>query len=261
MKVHIVNIATNIYIEYWENLIDSLEKNNLEHTDVTVHIFTDDPHRAALKANSIRNLDINIYKIPNLVWPEATLNRYEYIHQIATNNQGIVAYLDSDMLITDNLVDIFRNEPIPDSMYLVAHPGYWRPRGIIKVFAYILAPTMLVRDISRVIKMGSLGDWETRESSAAFVPRSARDKYVCGGFWYGSNRAVAELSEKLQLQILADSTQDIIAKWHDESHLNQWASIHKYKLLGPEFCFNEKVMAYGVGAPKVVAVEKHRKTR
>ena len=48
------------------------------------------------------------------------------------------------------------------------------------------------------------------------------------------------MAEKLDEDIRQDYEKDVIAKWHDESHLNHYIWLHgNYKLLTPSYAYPE----------------------
>jgi len=55
--------------------------------------------------------------------------------------------------------------------------------------------------------------------------------------------------------VLDDSARNIVARWHDESHLNRFAALNEVEVLGPQYCFDGKV-DLGSDLPYVLAVEK-----
>jgi hypothetical protein len=86
--------------------------------------------------------------------------------------------------------------------------------------------------------MGGLGTWENRKKSSAYVPRRSRKVYVCGGFWLGKKSSFEKLVSKLDAETNIDLANGVVAKWHDESHLNKWASENACTVLEPSFCYD-----------------------
>jgi hypothetical protein len=89
----------------------------------------------------------------------------------------------------------------------------------------------------RKFRLGGIGAWETRKTSSAFTPRRKRLHYVCGGIWLGQREIFLKTIEELFFQVQKDQLNEVLAIWHDESHLNSWASQNSYFMLGPEFCY------------------------
>ena len=109
-------------------------------------------------------------------------------------------------------------------------------------------------------KFGGLGTWERNELSRAFVPRSLRKNYVCGGAWLGKNSEILNLCKILSSRINEDLGQNIVAVFHDESHLNWYQANNNFSLLSPELCFDPSYPQLSALTPKILAVDKNVKT-
>jgi hypothetical protein len=116
---------------------------------------------------------------------------------------------------------------------------------------------ILVSDIRLKLKYFGIGTWETNRSSSAFVPKSQRKQYVCGGTWWGKKESIQKLSHELEFKIDQDLSNNLIAKYHDESHLNYWAANNPCLLVGPEFCFDARLVFAKNMKPIIRAVNKN----
>jgi hypothetical protein len=121
---------------------------------------------------------------------------------------------------------------------LVSHPGFYRSKGFVLLKFYLLNPKYLARDLILKVKIGGMGSWETNKNSMAYVQRSERKNYVCGGIWFGPNRSIKEMNEILAFRVNQDESRNVMAKWHDESHLNNFATNSDVNVLSPELCFD-----------------------
>lgn len=171
-------------------------------------------------------------------------------------------HLDADMIVKRSpLNDIFTATEI-NSMCLVSHPGYWRPRGLVdKTRFYLNNPRMFLIDLRMLTKMGGLGSWETNQQSTAFVSRERRRNYVCGGTWFGKRVNFLELVSKLSENVAQDLQSNKIAIWHDESHLNSWAASNFHLSLDPKFCFVDGYPQLRGLDAVIMAVDKPVSTR
>jgi hypothetical protein len=248
----ILTIATNVYIDYWEDMVMSLD-SNLEYGQKCVaHVFTEQTERANIIAKKLKKVSVQVHEIQGYRWPDATIRRYEVFSKFSNLvDQDVVMHLDADMIILENvyidLIDAVKEKDVA----LIAHPGFWNRR-----FTWIAR----IRDYffwSRSI----YGSWETRRKSEAYVNPKSRKPYVCGGIWLGKNQAIFELIKQLAKSVEIDRNNSIMAVWHDESHLNQWASKNDFALLSPEFCFVNEFEHLKQLRPKVLAVTKKIKTR
>jgi hypothetical protein len=240
----ILTVATNKYVEYWKNQARSISNANIKGLNITLHVFTDDT-KAVESFSKNLNVRVIAHEIPSLGWPEATLFRYRLISQFSeVIREDILMHLDADMLLhraisAEELVSVMKN-----GVCLVRHPGYYRPRGAKLLGLYLQNFRTTSMDLYLMLKKGGLGLWETRDSSAAFVPRSKRSTYVCGGTWWGYRDEILALCKELSSRIDSDLSVGEAAVWHDESHLNWWASVNDPGIADPSYC-------YAVGYPQL----------
>jgi len=260
-ELHFVTIATNIYIDYFRNLVASMYKEIPNAANMHLHVFTNEVEKAFEISSEYPSLSIKINEISNLTWPEATLWRYRYISMVASSSQGVVAYLDADMLINADIREEMINISGHDQMVFVEHPGFWRPKGKERISFYLLHPTYLLRDLLSYLVLGGIGAWETDRKSVAYVPRKKRRQYLCGGFWFADAKISASFCSQQMESVEIDTKNKVTAKWHDESHLNEWASRNKYRFFSPQYCFSESALNLSSLQPLVIAVEKNVRTR
>jgi len=258
LSVGVISIATNGYSKYWKNLIISADKNLPLDANVSFHLFTDEVEGCQEFSLRFPNRKFNFYKIESLGWPEATLHRYRiYSEHRELLAEDILMHLDSDMLVEQNFLKVIFSRSLTAGMGLVLHPGYFRPNGWRKYSYYLSNKSALFRDIRLSMRIGGLGAWEVREESQAYVARKHRKKYFCGGIWFGERTAFLSLIQKLETQERIDSARGITALWHDESHLNKWATEHKFSNYSPSLCF-EKSYNNLVGIENIItAVNKN----
>lgn len=102
MQIGLIVIATNKYIEFVPQLIDSVKKNFLINHNVEIFLFT----------NQIFNSN-NVTVIPteHRTWPWMTLGRYHLIQQLKNYpKKDYYYYIDADMLVIDKVgEEIFGN--------------------------------------------------------------------------------------------------------------------------------------------------------
>jgi hypothetical protein len=261
-SIGVMTIATNIYIDYWADMIRSADKYPSEQFEITFHVFTDNVNLAQKVARKLNNVQVQVHLIPAYVWPEATLLRYSvFLEYINSLNQEYLMHLDADMLFVSSPWEEFQKSLANFSICLVEHPGFWRPSGLSYIEFFIKNPMNLFKDFYRVIENGALGAWEKRSESTAYVRRRYRSKYFCGGIWFGDNSAIHGLIENLAKNVSEDSSNGIMAKWHDESHLNKWSSQNQHAVLGPHFCFDQTYPQLVDLQPKILAIRKKESTR
>jgi hypothetical protein len=170
----------------------------------------------------------------------------------------IVMHLDADMLFVGE-IDFAKLEGSlgHKGVSLVKHPGYFRPTGTEKLMFYIKRPKYFVKDLKTYLRFGGLGTWERNKESKAFVPRSKRKDYVCGGTWLGRREEIVTLCKELSTRISEDFAHEIVAVFHDESHLNWYQAKNQFHLLNPELCFDPSYPQLRDLAPMIQAVDKN----
>lgn len=250
-EIAFFTIATNNYVEYWAELIGSADAVFFPENRVCFVVFTDDVSESKRLTAHIKNVTVRYVQIEPLGWPEATLLRYSvYAENVHTINANIYSHIDADMLFIDNPLKFTNPEDWVNGVALVLHPGYFRGNS------NAVSKKLRFKDRIMRIWMGGLGTWETRKSSKAFVKRGLRQNYYCGGFWMGKSAAFTLLVSKLQAVTQCDLDLGIIAKWHDESYLNSWASLENFTSLSPSFCY-DSTYPWLNGLPEIIrAVRK-----
>lgn len=260
--VGIMSIATNIYIDYWADLVGSLNAGVEDSNSLTLYVFTDNVCRATEVALKYANLKIVVIEIPPLRWPEATLHRYRIIAQNSELfKEDTLMYLDADMLVISNLSVREIAERSGNGMCFVAHPGFYRPKWKAAFALYVSNPVLLKADICERLANGGLGAWETSNKSSAYVAKAARGEYVCGGAWFGSRQAVLNMCQVLDVRVAVDESAGVMATWHDESHLNWFFSNTQSGIIDPRYCFNDSYPWLKGIKGLIRAVDKEERTR
>jgi hypothetical protein len=235
----VLSVATNKYIDYWEELATSLDTCcPSEGIKVKMYVFTDQVERANLHAETLRNVTVEAIEIESYKWPEATLYRYRIFEkQLPLIHEELLMHLDADMK-----VEKWFTQYIPDNLTigvgLVSHPGYYRPKSWSKVLFYWKNPWKFWADTRMRFIEGGIGSWDRNSDSLAFVPRHTRTNYVCGGTWIGLRGPFVAMVNQLSQMEQASTNKGIMPRWHDESILNKWFADNRPSLLSPAFCFD-----------------------
>ena len=238
-------------------MVQSAEQYLAPGSDLTFYVFTDQSDEARKFGQSLVRSKIVPIDIPSLGWPDATQLRYELFrdswHQV---QEEVVLHLDADMLFVSET----NLNPDPaewqGGIALVRHPGYRRPSLSKLPKLYLGARHMLIWDLKRWLRLGGLGDWEVSKNSLAYVPRKQRQTYVCGGTWMGLREPLGVMIDELANRTRHDLQRGVVAIWHDESHLNWFASYHAHELLDSEKCYVEGLPNLEDLIPEIIAVEK-----
>lgn len=253
----VLSVATNRYLDYWKKLVSSADRYLQPGAELTFFVFTDNPDEAkSLQKHTQRSRIIPI-DVPPLTWPDATLLRYElFADAWSLIDKEIVMHLDADMVLCADCVIDPDESSWPSGIALVRHPGFRRPSSLRRLKLYLSSPKFLCGDVKSWLRFGGLGTWETSRNSRAFVPRGERAVYVCGGTWMGFREPLGEMIRTLASRTREDLLRGTIAVWHDESHLNWFASNYLHYLFDSEKCFAPGYKNLVDLAPEIVAVDK-----
>ena len=235
----VLTVATRHYYEYWEKMVMSAEENMCKDIKINFHVFTDRYSSADNFKPKSSSVNVIPHEIANLGWPEATIKRYQIISNFREEfTEDYLLHLDADMLFKTSLSALYDELQQDNEIRLVVHPGYYRPKRLIRIKFYFQNLRYLIIDLKLKLKIGGIGAWETNKKSKAYVSRKKRKRYFCGATWFGPRLKVLDFCDNLARNVESDASFGIIAKWHDESHLNQWAAENDFKVLSPRFCFD-----------------------
>lgn len=262
--VRLFSIATGPYIQYWARLYSSVLNHQQTEDSLRWTLFTDAPVNEMEWIGISDRLPVEIVRIERQGWPGDTERRYELIAKWLSNCRvadDLFVYIDSDMLFHD-AVDWKKLSEDPNTLYFVRHPGYFRSH--VRFSAYVRHPRRLIGDLVNWAKLGGNfpgGAWENRPCSSAYVPRSLRRWYVCGGVWMGKGSKFEAMVSELALKVRRDLDQGKHARWHDESFLNWYFARElkkgsPLKVLGPRYCWDPNSREFLPSNPVIEAVDK-----
>jgi histo-blood group ABO system transferase len=223
MKICILTIATNKYIQFVEKLYDTIEENFLNGHEINGLIFTN--HECETSDN------IKISQIGHEPWPIPTLKRYNYFVQEKEHilKYDYCFYLDADMRIDSKVGD----EVLGDLVATI-HP-----------YKFFEKPEQF--------------SYERRPESLAYIPVGEGKHYFAGGFNGGKTEKFIEMSEVIADRVNKDMENGIIAVWHDESHMNRYLIDNPpTTILNPSYCFAEEFIGTEYPFdPKIIALKKN----
>ena len=103
--------------------------------------------------------------------------------------------------------------------------------------------------------------FDRNPKSLAYVsPDEETVTYYAGGFNGGRTKNFIEMSEVIADRVNKDLEKDVIALWHDESHMNRYMIDNPPTLeLNPEYCYAEEFIGtnYPFQNPKIIALKKN----
>lgn len=230
-KIGIFYICTGSYKLFWNDFFCTSEKNFLPDTEKHYFIFSDSSKLESLNERCHINL------IQNMPWPLITLLRFHFFVSIEKqlDKMDFLMFSNSNMKFIDT---VFENDFLPrqeqnEEIFVVEHPGYINCKPFRCPF-------------------------ERNKNSTAYIPYNIRTPYVIGAMNGGGYKGFMKMSYVLKRNIETDLKKNVIARWHDESHLNKYISINKnFRLLSPSYCYP---YGFDIECPKkIIAVGKQEK--
>ena len=190
-------------------------------------VFTDAKH--------IYNEQVNhVHKIhqPKLGWPFDTLKRFDMFlrKEAELSKLNYLFFFNANMRVMEPIDASFLPSK-EEKLLAVKHP--WLCDAPVDDF------TM-----------------ETNPQSTAYIAPGAATHYFMGGLNGGITSAYLQLMRDINQAIQQDLANNIIAVWHDESHLNKYLLDKNIKIMGPEYGFPQ-----GADLPfeqKIIILEKAR---
>lgn len=188
-------------------------------------VFTDS------KSLSCKN-DSRVHIIPQKDegWPFNTLLRFHFFDKISQSLESFdfTFFFNANMIFNDFVNDSFL--PQKNQLLVVKHPG------------------ILVSDRNNF-------PYESNKLSTAFIDDDKGVFYFMGGVNGGGSLVFNQLISDLKKNIDLDLSNNIIAKWHDESHLNHYMLNADYKILSDDHVFIEH--NYNNKVPKIIIRDKN----
>lgn len=208
MKVAILFIATGRYTIFWKDFYNHCEKYFLPDCEKTYFLFTDDEK---LKVKS------NVVKVnqEQRGWPFDTLMRFDTFLKAEEKlkEMDYIYFLNATMLPVKKI----GKEILPtqeQGLMVTLHPGLYK--------------------VDR-----SVYEYDTNPASNACISADEGRLYFMGGFNGGTSGAYLKLIKDLDFASKQDLEKGVIARWHDESHLNKYMLDKNPLILTPEYGFPE----------------------
>jgi hypothetical protein len=209
MSVAIVFIGTNKYLNFFPKYYESCEEKLFPGLRKQYFIFTD----GEIVGDELPE-HISVVKIPHKEWPAITLERFHTILMAQSDLEEYdwLLFLDADMVVNK----VIQPEEILDTdkdFIAVHHPCHYNT---------------------------GTGTFERRPDSEACVTGDQLSYYQ-GCLWGGKIESVIPMMRVLRDRVDKDYENDIIALWHDESHLNKFfvENIDRVNALSPDYAFPE----------------------
>lgn len=211
-KIGLLTISLGKYDMFIPPLLKSVDKYFMKNNDITFFCFTEKDMPQKKGRVLVKKIEI----IPDEYkpfFPMATLKRYHIFdkYKDILSEMDYLYYCDADMLFVNNI----GYEILPDNeseLVGTEHPGFYG---------------------------GRRGTYETNPNSTAFVLNNEGKVYFAGGFNGGTSNSFLKMSEIIKNNVDKDLENQLIAVWHDESHINRYFIDNPPKVLNPSYCYPE----------------------
>ncbi len=226
MKICILTIATNQYLQFVEKLYDDIAEKFIPGAEINCLLFTD--HEIEETSENVR-----VHYIDHEPWPMPTLKRYNYFvkERDYILEHDYCFYLDADMRI---------DAPVGEE---------------------VLSDLVATRHGYQSFHSPKDQSFDRNPESLAYVsPDEETVTYYAGGFNGGKTTRFMEMAEVIADRVNKDLEKDVIALWHDESHMNRYMIDNPPTLeLNPEYCYAEEFIGsnYPFQHPKIIALKKN----
>lgn len=210
-KIGILYICTGPYIVFWDEFFKTFEEKFLLNTEKHYFIFTDNPDGIIVK-----NDRVHVNYLQNQPWPLITLLRFQTFLSIRDELEDMdyLMFMNSNASC-DEIIDeseVLPREEAGEKLSFATHPGYENAK-------------MYKAPLDRNPK------------SLAYVPYNCGEKYVIGALYLGEKDAFLKMSETLRDRVNEDLKKGVIARWHDESHVNRYIIGKNVRILSPSYVY------------------------
>jgi histo-blood group ABO system transferase len=213
-KIAVCLVATGRYINFVQNIAQDVTALFCRPHNVQMFLFTDAERDFP---------NVTRYFTPRTGFPGDTLHRYDYMLKAEEKLQGFdfIFYVDVDYRILEyvSLDSLF-----PD-----------------QTKSGILVTTHLFGLQSEYNGQNHVGSPDTNPKSTACIHSDEKMiSYFAGGFQGGTTEAFLDMCREISRKIAVDEQNNVMALWHDESHLNRYCVSHKpLSILSPSFIYPE----------------------
>jgi hypothetical protein len=212
MKIGILYICTGKYSVFWKDFYETAEENFLPATEKHYYVFTDDDQLIYKDRGNVHT-----WHQEKQEWPYPTLLRFHMFDRAKAEllMMDYIFFFNANMKFVTSISpeDILPDNKTDDGLVVVLHSGYYR------------APK------------NKLPYERNQKRSLAYLENG--EHYFQGCLNGGNREAYLKMIEHLKTNIQKDLDQDIIAVWHDESHLNKYMSDKHPRILPPAFSYPE----------------------
>ena len=233
MKVAVVFIGTDKYLDFLPSWYESCEEHLLPDVEKKYLVFTNGEIPEPPK-------NVIVYPQEHLEWPYITLYRFKMIMKSFDDIRDCdyLLFLDADMRVVDKVTT---EDLIDDTKKYI---GVHHPCHYLGMDPHTKAP----------------GAYEQNPKCEAYVDvsKSLPPVYWQGCLWGGKVPHVCAMIDELEARVNRDLENDIVAVWHDETQINRYflERIQDVYTFGPSYAFPEVFESHCNFSPKIVHLAK-----
>ena len=229
MNIAILYIATGRYITFWEDFFKSAEKYFI--TEATKHYFVFTDTQNSIEGEDTKRVK-RIYQ-QKLGWPYDTLMRFDIFLKAEKEFEQMdyIFFFNANIKFIGN-IEVQEFLPIKENLLGVRHPIILDNRNM---FTYDRTP-----------------------HSLAYMKEGEGNYYFMGSLNGGKTKNYLALIHTLAKNTKKDLENNIIALWHDESHLNRYFYDHKdeVRILPIGYMESEKRKYENIQNTKIILQDK-----
>ena len=212
MKIGILYICTGKYTVFWDEFYHSCEKHFMPNDERHYFVFTDG------EISTFNNPNVNKIHQNKLGWPYDTLMRFKMFitSEDKLMQMDYLFFFNANLVVKKNI----GHEILPatsEEIIATIHPKFYKQAKSPSTYPYDRNP-----------------------DSHAYIPLDKGQYYVQGAFNGGTATNFLKMSKSLNDLIEDDLSRNVIALWHDESHLNKYIIDKNVKILHSGYIYPEK---------------------
>lgn len=193
-KIGVLVIALGRYIVFWKDFYESAENYFLPHHKKEYFVFTDNKSIEYHERNNVHRVDFS-----RKGWPWDSMLRFDMFltQKEQLKNLDYLFFFNIDVIFKKEVYEEILPSDEHDGLITGTHFKYYNKK--IDEYAYDRNP-----------------------KSTAYIPYGQGQHYATGAINGGKSKDFLNLCETCSRNVHIDMENNIVAQWHDESHLNKY---------------------------------------
>ena len=195
-KIAMLYICTGQYVVFWNDFYESFQSQFLPGCRKEYFVFTD-------KEDLCKKDNVHLILIPHRDWPYTTLMRFEFFLKVKEDLSmfDFIFFFNANMKCNRTIIEqeVLPNVAKGEKFTVAMHPLYHRTKSRHCPF-------------------------ERNLNSTAYVSYTNKSKYIMGSLNGGEAKAYLSMIVELAKNTRTDLEKGLVARVHDESHLNAFVS-------------------------------------